>query len=212
MSISYFKGTVVGIAQNSLERHVLLLEVSNIGYELQIPGRFARQIASDRLQELQVFAHQQLREDRTITFGFASRTERDLFRELIGVSGVGMQLGIALVDTLQPPELVEAIVTGNTKALIQTPGVGKKTAERIALELKTKLARWREAAGLQPTATDSTLAPAIQEDVEMTLLALGYDDREIGQAIAALGRDERLSQSQNVEDWIRGAIAWLSES
>ncbi len=210
MSLSYYKGTVASVAQSAVGRHVLTLEVGNIGYELQIPARFARQILGDRLQELQVFAHQQIRDDRLVTFGFASSTERDLFRELTGVSGVGMQIGIALIDTLTPAELVEAIVTGNIKVLIQTPGVGKKTAERIALELKTKLAQWREAAGLKPVATDGPLPPDLQEDLEMTLLALGYSDLEIARALAALARDGQIAQSENVEDWIRGAIAWLS--
>jgi len=211
MAVSYFKGTVIGIVQTALNRPILVLEVNSIGYELQIPSRFARQIASDSLQDLQVFVHQQIRDDRMVSFGFASSAERDLFRELTSVSGVGVQLGVALIDTLGPPDLVEAIVTGDTKMLIKTPGVGKKTAERIALELKTKLAQWREAAGLQAVATSGALTPAIQEDLEMTLLALGYSDREIAQALSVLSQDPQLAQSDKAEDWIRTAITWLSQ-
>jgi len=211
MSVSYFKGTVVGISQTTPSRPILILDVQGIGYELQVPSRFARQIAGDSLQELQVFVHQQIRDDRIITFGFASSAERDLFRELTSVSGVGMQLGIALIDTLGPPDLVEAIVTGDTKALVKTPGVGKKTAERVALELKTKLAQWREAAGLQAITTSGALTPEIQEDLEMTLLALGYSDREIAQALSVLSQDTQLAKSDKAEDWIRAAITWLSQ-
>ena len=97
---------------------------------------------------------------------------------------------------------------GNIEQLSKTPGVGKKTAERIALELKTKLAQWRQASGLPQTTNlpDSSII----NDVEMTLLALGYTQAEINRAIAALGQDTTLQKNPNVEDWIRQAITWLS--
>jgi Holliday junction DNA helicase RuvA len=97
---------------------------------------------------------------------------------------------------------------GNIEQLSKTPGVGKKTAERIALELKTKLAQWRAASGLPQTTNlpDSSIV----NDVEMTLLALGYTQAEINRAIAALGQDTTLHKNPNVEDWIRQAITWLS--
>ncbi|MEN9521471.1 MAG: hypothetical protein RLZZ381_4059, partial [Cyanobacteriota bacterium] len=136
----------------------------------------------------------------------------DLFRQLTAVSGIGMQLGIALIDTMGISDLVGAIVTSNIPALTKTPGVGKKTAERIALELKSKLAQWRKISGIeveQPAAVFSP-KPEIKEDLEMTLLALGYTNEEIEQVIAALSQDNLLLKNPNVEEWIRSAIAWLS--
>jgi Holliday junction DNA helicase RuvA len=134
-----------------------------------------------------------------------------LFRQLVSVSGIGAQLAIALIDTLGLPNLVQAIVTGNIRALSKTPGVGNKTAERIALELKTKLAEWRQLAGVAKPASPTGPSPGILEDVEMTLLALGYENNEIAQALDAISQDALVAKSTNAEEWIRSAIAWLSQ-
>lgn len=206
--ISYLKGTVVSIQKQSNMRVILTLEVNHIGYDLQIVPRLLSVLPKIG-DTTQVYTFLQLREDQFVLFGFASSAERDLFRQLVSVSGIGPQLAIALLDTLGLQELVQAIVAGNTRLLARTPGVGAKTAERIALELKTKLAEWRLQAGLATTPTAGPTA-AIQEDVEMTLLALGYTNREIAQALQAVGRKTSLTKHGDVEDWIREAIAWLS--
>jgi Holliday junction DNA helicase RuvA len=128
---------------------------------------------------------------------------------LLAVNGVGAQLALALIDTLAIEELVGAIVTGNTKILSKTPGVGLKTAERIVLELKTKLAGWRQLAEFTPTTTGILPAQEILEDVQMTLLALGYSQEEIDRAMAVLSQDTLLSKNNHAEDWIKQAINWL---
>lgn len=207
--IGYLKGTLANLQRSSSNRFTLTIEVNQIGYEVQIPPRLAQQMPVAG-EPVQVFAHLQVREDQMVLYGFATATERDLFRVLIGVSGVGAALAIALLDTLGLQELVQAIVTGDTRTLAKTPGVGNKTAERLALELKTKLAEWHQAAGLM-TAASGQLAPAMREDVEMTLLALGYSSREVAEALEAVSQDAFVGNSKNAEDWIRGAIAWLSE-
>jgi Holliday junction DNA helicase RuvA len=145
--------------------------------------------------------------NRLILIGTAP--ERDLFRQLLSVNGVGAQLALALIDTLGIEELVVAIVTGNTKILSKTPGVGLKTAERIALELKTKLAAWRQLREATTTTTAILPAAEILEDVQMTLLALGYSQEEIDRAIAVLSQDALFSKNTQPEDWIKGAINWL---
>ncbi|MGF1542303.1 MAG: Holliday junction branch migration protein RuvA [Pleurocapsa sp.] len=212
--ISYLKGQAIDIIKTTNNRLYLILEVNNIGYELQIPGRFARQLPIDSKENIQIFTHLQIQEDKQILYGFASAAERDLFRQLVGVRGIGMQVAIALIDTLGISDLVSAIVTSNISALTKTPGVGQKTAERIALELKTKLAQWRKISGVeikQPPITVVAPQTDIIEDLELTLLALGYTSTEIEQAIAALTQDEQLLKNSNVEEWIRRAISWLSE-
>ncbi|MGF1480204.1 MAG: Holliday junction branch migration protein RuvA [Cyanophyceae cyanobacterium] len=207
--ISYLKGQVVEVIK-STNRVLLILEVNSVGYEIQIPSRLARSF-NDLEATTQIFTHLQIREDQQILYGFASAAERDLFRQLISVSGIGTQLAIALIDTLGLTDLVQAIVTTNIRALSKTPGVGKKTAERMSLELKTKLSQWRQDAGV--TASRSLAAPnaAILEDVEMTLLALGYTTEEIEQAMSALSKDNLLLKNPHVEDWIKSAITWLSD-
>ena len=123
--INYLKGKAVEVVRSTTNRVMLILEVNQIGYEVQIPSRLARQLATGE-SELQIFTHLQVREDQQILYGFASAAERDLFRQLISVSGIGTQLAIALIDTLGLTDLVQAIVTTNLRALGKTPGVGKK--------------------------------------------------------------------------------------
>lgn len=209
--ISYLKGTVANIQKSTGNRVTLILEVNQIGYELQIPRRMSQELQAASREIVQVFTHLQIREDQQILYGFTSAAERDLFRQLVSVSGIGAQLAIALIDTLGLPNLVQAIVTGNIRTLSKTPGVGKKTAERIALELKTKLAEWRQQAGVTTPTSSTGPSPAILEDVEMTLLALGYENNEISQALEAISQDTLLAKNPNAEEWIRSAIAWLSQ-
>ena len=212
--IGYLKGTKIDITKNTQNRLFLVLEVNQIGYEMQISSRFARQLDSVDVSEIiQVFTHLQIQEDKQILYGFSSAAERDLFRQLTAVSGIGMQLAIASIDTLGISELVGAIVTSNIPTLTKIPGVGKKTAERIALELKTKLAQWRKLSGLEAVEPPQTVfapQPQVKEDLEMTLLALGYTTAEIEQVLTALSQDNQLLKNANAEEWIRSAIAWLS--
>ncbi|NWF62150.1 MAG: Holliday junction branch migration protein RuvA [Fischerella sp.] len=207
--ISYLKGIVAGIQKHSGNRYILTLEVNGIGYDLQIPARLAQQLPESG-GEVQVFTHYQIREEVPLLYGFGSPGERDLFRHLLSVSGIGAALAIALLDTLELPELVQTIITGNVQLLIQTPGVGKKTAERICLELKTKLIEWRKTAGFF-VATGGP-APGILEEVQMTLLALGYTPTEVSHALHVVSEDIGLPKDAYVEDWIKQAIAHLSSS
>ena len=209
--IGYMRGAIALLkAQDSSRKsspcYILTLDVRDIGYDLVITASAAKQLPSTG-ETTQLFTHMQVREDQTVLFGFISAAERDLFRQLISVSGVGAQMAMALLNTLGLQDLVKAIVTGNIRVLSLTPGVGTKTAERLALELKTKLADWRQqVGGIIPVIS------AVQEDVEMTLLALGYTPSEIGEALRSVGSSPLLSQSQDVEAWLKAAITWLSKS
>lgn len=207
--LSYLRGRVDQIQRRSPNRVILVLEVNGLGYEIQVTRQWADGISEHQNSEVQVFTHLMIREEQPLLYGFASSAERDLFRQLVGVSGIGSQLAIALLDTLGLSDLVQAIVTGNIKQLVRTPGVGSKTAERIALELRTQLSQWRGASGVV-LPVSSTLPSALQEDVEMTLLALGYNQEEIAQALGALSQKPNLMKTQEAEDWIREAISWLS--
>ncbi|MBF2057581.1 MAG: Holliday junction branch migration protein RuvA [Cyanobacterium sp. T60_A2020_053] len=208
--ISYLKGNLIKVIHSHNKRIFLILEVNNIGYEVQIFSRFARDLETKKNQDIQIFTHLQIREDQQILYGFQSPAQRDLFRQLINVSGIGVQSALNLIDTLGLEELVQAIVTGNTRMLAKTPGVGQKTAERIALELKTKLSQWRLEAGINFADGNTPPAPSILADLEMTLLALGYTEEEIQRAISVISQDSLLCKNPLVEEWIRGAITFLS--
>jgi holliday junction DNA helicase RuvA len=206
--ISYLKGTAIHIQTPSNNKTILVLEVNQIGYELQVPQRMILEVVLN--VELQVFTHQQVREDAISLYGFSSAAERDLFRQLISVSGVGASLAIALLDKLGLADTVSAIVTSNIQRLATAPGVGKKTAERLALELRSKLGQWRIASGLSESLPLTSLNPTMQAEVEMTLLALGYTNEEIFKALQAIGQDSLMVKSQNIEDWLRLAIASIA--
>lgn len=202
--INYLRGITIEIKAIG-NRAILVLEVNSLGYEVQIPPRIMPQLLLGEV--VQIFTHLQMREEQPYLYGFTKVVERDLFRQLITVSGVGAQVAIALLDSLEIEQLVEAIVTNNIKILTQAPGVGTKTAERLALELKTKLAKEYKLTGLKTTGVNT----ALQEDVEMTLLALGYTPVEVHQALTVLSSDSLLQKTTQAEDWIRKAIAWLTE-
>ncbi|NJN75575.1 MAG: Holliday junction branch migration protein RuvA [Synechococcaceae cyanobacterium RL_1_2] len=208
--INYLRGELVQLITLSNGRTFLIIEVNGMGYEVQITQRFASALGEQLHQPIKVSTHLQTREDQQILYGFSNQQERDLFRELVSVNGIGNQTAIALLDTLDLTSLVQAIVTSNIRMLSKTPGVGKKTAERLALELKAKLSSWRQQAGIKFDPGNATLSTALIEDVEMTLLALGYTNQEIDQALTTLQAQPELQTNQDPEEWIKRAIAWLS--
>jgi len=207
--LSYLRGTLVTVQKIGSGRVLLILDVNQVGYEVQILPRMVKELP-EMGEDAQIYTHQQVREDQVLLYGFGSAAQRDLFRQLIAVSGIGPQLAVALLDTFALSDLVQAIVGGKTRLLSKTPGVGPKTAERISLELKTKLSQWREQAGIA-SVPDAAPVASVQEDVEMTLLALGYTPGEIAPALQAVGQSAALSKTADAGEWIREAIAWLSE-
>ncbi|MFN3678527.1 Holliday junction branch migration protein RuvA [Thermosynechococcus sp.] len=205
---AYLKGTVVSHESAGAHRSALILEANGVGYHLLVTSRLL-QAYPPSPEVVKIFTHLSVREDQILLYGFASAAERDLFLRLIRVNGVGPQMALSLLDTLPLPELVQAIVSGNTRRLSRAPGVGNKTAERIALELKAALSAWRQETGLT-TAPSSLPTEAIREELELTLLALGYSDREIEAALTAVSQTSTLAKNSDPEAWLRQAITWLS--
>jgi holliday junction DNA helicase RuvA len=217
--IGFLRGGIAAVqASKSAKSPVctLVVEVQGVGYEVQITANTASRLApinsandsnpaNDAVKEIvQVFTDLQVREEVMVLYGFLSLAERDLFRQIVSVNGIGSQMAMALLNTLSIQDLVKAIVTGNTRILSLTPGVGQKTAERLALELKTKLSNWRS---LQASSTLKHIAPEIQSDLETTLLALGYDPREIHQTLQSIAAPR---DPNDIEAWLKAAITWLS--
>ncbi|MFM7471359.1 MAG: Holliday junction branch migration protein RuvA [Nodosilinea sp. LVE1205-7] len=207
--ITCLRGILVHIEKPGNHKLMVTLEVNQVGYELQVAAR-QLSVLPALGQQVQLFTHLQTREDQMVLFGFGERRERDLFRQLISVSGVGPQIALAMLDTLGDQELLQAIVTSNTRLIAHTPGIGTKTAERIVLELKTKLQDWQAQTGLVPV-PDGGPVVAIQEEVMVTLMALGYTQGEILKALQAVGRQTTLAKATDPETWVREAIAWLSQ-
>jgi Holliday junction DNA helicase RuvA len=207
--LSYLKGILADLQKQGGHRVVVTVEVNQVGYDAQVTARLLGDLPPVGAP-VQLFCHLQMRDEQPVLFGFASRPERDVFRQLVSVSGIGPQMAMALLDTLSFQDLVQAVVTGNTRLLARTPGVGNKTAERLVLELKSKLAEWRQQSGMAIAPSGGPIAD-VQEEVEMTLLALGYTSGEIIKALQAVGRNTTLAKGADTEAWIREAIAWLSQ-
>ena len=207
--ISYLKGIVAGVQSYGANRHILTLEVNSMGYDLQVTSRLSQQLPGLG-EEIQIFTHYQIRDEVPFLYGFSSPADRELFRYLISVSGIGASLAIALLDTLELPDLVQAVITANLQLLIQTPGIGKRNAERICLELKTKLIEWRKNAGFL-VATGGPM-PGILEEVQMTLLALGYTAQEVNNSLHYVSEEIGLPNDSCVEDWIKQAIIYFSST
>ncbi len=192
-------------------RSGILLACGDVGYEVHVVLRQQQALSIGTAVELWI--HQVQREDATNLYGFLHRLERDLFRQLIGVSGVGPQAGMALLQECTSDELIEAIRSGDLRRLCRAQGIGKRTAERLAVELRTSV-DGIESVGVKPSLVDGGSAgqtPAVVAELEETLSALGYEDLEIRRAIKAV-RDEQLAPSDGeTEEWIRVCLQWLNK-
>jgi len=149
---------------------------------------------------LKLWTLQVIREEQIFLYGFADLGERELFIQLLTVSGVGPRLALALLENLGASSLINAVLKANSRALTLTPGVGTKTAQRIVLELQGKFEKLPN----RPALT----VDAPQEEVYQALLALGYSGGEINQALQGV----QLSSENPPADWIRACIQFLSRS
>lgn len=155
---------------------IVLLDTGGVGYEIHLSLQTLCGLQQDKPAEL--FIHTHVREDQITLFGFASPKERVLFRRLTSVSGIGARLGLNLMSGMPIDELVRAIEHGDDAAIARTPGIGKKTAQRLILELRGKLDA-PEATGAPAGAGDGAA-----EDVRSALVNLGYKPAQIDPAIA----------------------------
>ena len=176
---------------------LMVVDVQGVGYEVETPlGTFAHLPSAS--QPVQLFTHLMVREDAHALFGFMTEAERGVFRQLLKITGVGPRLALALLSGMTTEELALAVVREDIGPLTRVPGVGKKTAQRLLLELKGKL----EVEG-SPSVAASGLGtgPGVAREVEEALGSLGYHEREIRHALGQLS----LTQC-SVEEAIRLAL------
>ncbi len=178
----------------------LVVDVAGVGYRLTIPlSTFYR--VGDPGSEVTLLTHTHVREDVLALFGFLTQVEQDLFERLIAVSGVGPKLAVAILSGIEAPDLVAALTGSDVARLTRIPGVGKKTAERLVLELKDKV-KGLGAAG-EPAAAAPTSA---QEDLVSALVHLGYSRPEAERGVA-----RALAQGDGrFEDLLRRSLRVLS--
>ena len=179
--ITFLMGTIAEVNADSA-----VVNVNGIGYEVLCSGRTLAQYQVG--QEVKVLTHLHIREQDHTLFGFADEEERNMFRMITQVSGVGPKVGLAILSALQPAQIVEAIMTQSGKMMAQANGVGPKLGERIVRELKDKV-------GTLPTvATGGVVVAApmgsVSADVVSALVNMGFKDNEAQQAVAKATKND----------------------
>ena len=168
----------------------IIINVGGIGFRVYVPASTLSQLGAVK-GRVSLYTHLHVREDNISLYGFASSEELTLFKSLISVSGIGAKLALALLSALNPEQLVMAITSGDIDLLSQAPGIGKKMASRLVVELRGKLEKdWREMA--------LPLAPE-RVDVIAALTGLGYSVTEAAKAISRLPDSEELSLEEKVK-------------
>ena len=177
----------------------ITLDVGGVGYELEVPMSTFYNLPGAG-EKISLFTHLQVREDAHCLYGFASETERAAFRQLLKISGVGARTALAVLSGLSVAELASAVLMQEAGRLVKIPGIGRKTAERLLLELKDKLPK--------TLTTGAAAAPAAgaASDILNALLALGYNEREAASAMKSLPPEA------GVADGIRQALKLLSKA
>lgn len=191
------------------EANTLLVDVAGVGYEVTIPlSTFYElgEIGSD--VSLRIFTH--VREDALQLFGFKTIRERDLYLKLISVQGIGAKSGITMLSGMSADEIVSAIRTNNLVRLTSIPGVGKKTAERMVVELRDKIAELSlgAAAGGTSNAADGAGPDSIFDDALSALVNLGYQRNAAEKALQESGKE---SSEQTVQKLLRSALQKLAK-
>ncbi|MGA0610435.1 Holliday junction branch migration protein RuvA [Caldimonas sp. KR1-144] len=161
----------------------ILLDVNGVGYEVDVPMSSFYNLPAIG-ERVTLLTHFVVREDAQVLFGFLTAPERDTFRQLIKISGVGPRTALSILSGLSVAELSQAVTAQEAGRLVKVPGIGKKTAERLLLELKGKLG-----VDLGPVAAGGGPASDAQADILQALVALGYSDREAQAAVKSLPAD-----------------------
>jgi Holliday junction DNA helicase RuvA len=177
----------------------LLLDVQGVGYEVDVPMSTFYNLPATG-ERVTLFTHLAVREDAHLLYGFGSDNERRAFRQLLKISGIGARTALSVLSGLSVAELAQAVTMQESGRLTRIPGIGKKTAERLLLELKDKLG-----ADLT-TGVGVNRAPPASSDILHALLALGYSDKE---AVAAV---KKLPDGLAVGDGIRQALKMLAKA
>lgn len=176
----------------------IVVDVQGVGYEVDVPMSTLYQLPAIGA-EVSLFTHLTVREDAHLLFGFATEQERTVFRQLLKISGVGARTALSVLSGLSVADLHAAVSHQDTDRLTKVPGIGKKTAERLLLELKDKL-------NVTVMHTSASGVLDASSDIVNALLSLGYNDKEASWAV------KQLPVGASVNDGIRQALKLLSKS
>ncbi len=221
LMIGWLKGEKVDIWKQG-SREGIVLNCGGIGYEVQLLPRQLR-LAEEKI-EIILWIHQVQREDGCNLFGFSEQLERDLFRVLLGVNGVGAQIAMALLQEGKVDDVVNAIINEDLSILTRAQGVGKRIAERITVELRNKLSAFSQTT-LQKTSLQNEciegipLQPSKLSEIQDTLKSIGYEEVEVHRALIAVAESFRSGamehskipiETEQCDIWLKASLQWLS--
>lgn len=193
--IGYLNGKILSTDQTSL-----LLDVQGVGYEVFV-GANADTAFGTVGAALKLWIYTYVREDQLVLYGFKDALQKRIFLILTSISGIGPKLAMAVISSLSPAELTDAVSMGNTTPLKAVPGVGKKMADRMVLELKDKLSEFVKEFELSSTATDN----AVWRDLSDALTGLGFQDSSI-RAVVRLLRTEHSGSAPDINTLLKSAL------
>ena len=202
--ISYVKGTLTAIEEDRI-----VVETGGIGYGIRVPLSLLEELPALGT-EITVHTCFQVREDSMTLYGFLHPQDREMFRQLIGVNGIGPKGALGILSVMRPDDLRMAVVSGDAKAISKAPGIGPKTAQRLILDLKDKVDLDEVIAGFSETGTAagsgsvreiSGLAAAAKEAAE-ALTALGYTAAEASRAV----KQVEVTEGMNAEDVLKASL------
>jgi len=218
-------GRLQGILLSHDEQGVLL-DVGGVGYEVEVPASVLLQLPASG-QPLVLHTHLSIREDAHLLFGFLAEQDRSLFRQLIKVNGVGPKMALGIMSAMESRQLVACVMRNDLTALVKLPGVGKKTAERLVIDLRDRLKQWELEYGNRDgsrdgnpgspdnrglSATMVSRNDAISE-TENALISLGYKPQEATRAVVqAVDQLEVRDQEVKTELLLRLALKALAKS
>ncbi|MGB0712892.1 MAG: Holliday junction branch migration protein RuvA [Gammaproteobacteria bacterium] len=182
----------------------LVMDVNGVGYEVEAPMSTFYQLPLDAA-EIRLFTHLVVRDDAHILFGFWTRDEREMFRALIRINGVGAKMALAILSGMSAAEFASCVSNGDATALTRLPGIGKKTAERLIVEMRDRLpeaiSEAAIGAGPAPGVAPMDVGDAVSDAVN-ALVALGYKPADASKMVRALDTED-----MSVEDIIKSALS-----
>lgn len=204
--IGRLSGQLVQVTDN-----LVLLDVGGVGYEVEVPDGSAMPLPSTDAaitSALVLHTHLVVREDAQLLYGFLAVSDRDLFRNLIRINGVGPKMGLAILSTYTAGDLASCVVADDYKMLTKVPGVGKKTAERLLMELRNRQDLLPKETVATATSPRSVQRNVIDE-VEQALVALGYKPQYATQVVAQVADDPDVADDTQV--MLRAALQYLAQ-
>ena len=207
--IAYLKGTVAAIYEQQI-----VLEVNDIGYNVQMP-QSSLQLIGGVGEELKVYTYLNVREDAMLLFGFLTRDDLELFKQLLQVGGIGPKGGLALLSAMSADDLRFAIVSSDEKTIAKAPGIGKKTAQRLIIELKDKISiqdafeAKLSADGELPAGVEA--AGSAQSETLEALVALGYSQAQALKAVRQAAAGLTPPASDDVEEILKQALKVINQ-